>query len=180
MAAGSPRRNTGPGGQSICGERMRSPAPGQRLQVTGGILKFTIYQGPFVEGCRSAKKRGGAKFWHTGFQLVFWTACIRQVAESQQSCSAGVQTTPPADPHRHARWDVDPTGGGGVRAPGCRQVAMRNWLSHAMVEMVNKWPHLTSINMQIRYLKSVICFIYSFIFFPFSSDCCCSCRCSLK
>ena len=44
MAADSPRRSTGPGEQSICGERMRSPAPSQRLQVTGGILKFTIYQ----------------------------------------------------------------------------------------------------------------------------------------
>lgn len=40
----SPRRSTGPEEQSTCGERMRSPAPSQRLQVTGGILKFTIYQ----------------------------------------------------------------------------------------------------------------------------------------
>lgn len=55
MAAGSLRRNTGPVGQSICGERMRSPAPGQRLQVTGGILKFTIYQGQLVKGCTSAR-----------------------------------------------------------------------------------------------------------------------------
>lgn len=48
MAARSPRHSTGPEEQSTCEERMRSPAPGQRLQVTGGILKFKIYQEPFV------------------------------------------------------------------------------------------------------------------------------------
>lgn len=65
MAAGSPRRNIGPGEQSTCGERMRSPAPGQRLQVTGGILKFTIYQGPFVR--LQMVRDGKAHFRHAGF-----------------------------------------------------------------------------------------------------------------
>ena len=47
-AAETPRRSTGPEEQSTCGERMRSPAPSQRLQVTGGILEFAIYQGTVV------------------------------------------------------------------------------------------------------------------------------------
>lgn len=102
MAARSPRHNTGPAGQSICGERMRSPAPGQRLQVTGGILKFTIYQGPFVERCRSAKwRRWGRLNLDTlasnSFCLLLeqpGPAFIKRL-KSQQSCSPGVQTKPP-------------------------------------------------------------------------------------
>lgn len=38
--AGSSRCSIGPGARSTWGERMQSPAPSQRLQVTGGILKF--------------------------------------------------------------------------------------------------------------------------------------------
>lgn len=36
--AGWSRCSIGPGAQSTCRKRMRSPAPSQRLQVTGGIL----------------------------------------------------------------------------------------------------------------------------------------------
>lgn len=156
MAAGSPRRNTGPGGQSICGERMRSPAPGQRLQVTGGILKFTIYQGPFVKGCRSA--RGGEKLnldtlaSNSFSQFVVRTArtCIHQTAESQQSCSPGVQTTPPT-PLSTTRGDrlISQVVKCGGLVAGWLQCGT-DCLTGSVVEMVNKRPHLTSQN---RYLK---------------------------
>lgn len=41
---------------------MRSPAPSQRLQVTGGILKFTIYQDTVM---RLETRRDGKLNLHT-------------------------------------------------------------------------------------------------------------------
>lgn len=81
---------------------MRSPAPGQRLQVTGGILTFAILSRPIRQivavACATEKLNS---LRHAGFHtfgpFAFGTAraCTHQTAESQQSCSPGVQTPPP-------------------------------------------------------------------------------------
>lgn len=113
MAAGSPKRNIGPGEQSTCGERMRSPAPGQRLQVTGGILKFTIYQGPFVR--LQMVRDGKAHFRHAGFHsfspFVFeqpGPAFIKRLKASRAALQVCKQQHP--RPHCRAQRQFEPTG----------------------------------------------------------------------